>query len=497
MRIKPDRFRSVATGISIWTGLLLTVAFSLPAHAETERWAELEKCELTDPSGHVSVEARCGTLSVPEDHSAPDGKQIELAWAVIPARVGNFAPDPVVFLAGGPGQSARDVAPSMEEALRNINRTRDLIFLDQRGTGGSNALTCDFEGFDYLTEPDWDALNRQLRECMDGNGADLRHYTTADGADDLERLRQHIGMEQLNLIGGSYGTRMAQVYLRRYPEQVRSIVIDGVVPTRLILGSEHAAKLDQSLEKLFTACRSDEQCNEQFPDLSAAFEELKGRYAEQPVTISLTHPRTGVAEELLFTDEMLASALRFLAYSPRAQMMIPYLVHEASTTGRPERLASQAVMQTGQLTDAIAIGLNYAVGCSEDWPHWPADHDDSGTLLGNSMRDLYAQVCAWWPANPVGRDFHQPFESDVPILILSGELDPVTPPEYGDEAARQFANSVHLIAEGRGHIVMGNVCISRIATAFVEAASVDDLDTECMQSIGPEPFFLNLLGPSP
>ena len=470
---------------------------SFSAHAETERWADLEKCELTAVAGFLSVEALCGTFSVPEDHSAPDGRQVELAWAVMPARVGSAATDPVVFLAGGPGQSARDTAAMMESALRNINRTRDLIFLDQRGTGGSNALTCEFDELDYMAEPDWDYFNRQLRECMDANGADLRHYTTADGADDLERLRQHIGVEQLNLIGGSYGTRMAQVYLRRYPEQVRSIVIDGVVPTRLILGTEHAAKLDQSLEKLFAACQSDQLCNEQFPDLSAAFEALKTRYAEQPVVINLTHPRTGVAEELLFTDDMLANSLRFLAYSPMAQMMIPYLVHEASTTGRPERLASQALMQTGQLSELIAIGLNFAVGCSEDWPHWPAGHDDTGTLLGNSMRDLYVQVCAWWPANPVGPDFHQPFDSDVPILILSGELDPVTPPEYGDEAARQFANSLHLIAEGRGHIVINNVCISGIATAFVESASVDGLDTECMDAIGPEPFFLNLLGPSP
>lgn len=474
----------------------LLAFYVAPVQSETERWAELEKCELGAGS-RLSLEARCGTLIVAENPNQPDGREIELAWAVVPARLGNFEPDPIVFLAGGPGQSARDIAPAMSLALRNANRTRDLIFLDQRGTGGSNALNCEFEQVDYLAEPDWDQFNRQLRQCMDDNGADLRYYTTADGAHDLELLRQHIGVEQLNLMGGSYGTRMAQVYLKRYPGRVRSVVIDGVVPSRLILGSEHAIKLDQSLERLFAACEADQACDRQFPDLSTAFDQLKTRYAEQPIQISLTHPRMGVAEDLLFNDQTLAGALRFLAYSPLSQMMIPYLVHEAATTGRPERLASQAIMQTEQLDDAIAIGLNFAVGCSEDWPHWPVEHDDSGTLLGNSMRDLYAQVCAWWPANPVGSDFHQPFASDVPMLILSGEFDPVTPPEYGDEAAAQFANSTHLVAAGRGHIVMTDACISTIVTEFVEAASVDEVDTECMDTIGPEPFFLNLLGPSP
>ena len=474
---------------------LLGLALS-SAQAETERWAELENCEL-GAGGLLSVEARCGTLTVLEDPNDADGRQIDLAWAVVPARRSSFEPDPIVFLAGGPGQAARDVAPRVSAALRNANRTRDLIFLDQRGTGGSNALTCEFEETDYLVEPDWDEFNAQLRQCMDDNGADLRFYTTADGARDLETLRQHIGVEQFNLIGGSYGTRMAQVYLKQYPERVRSVILDGVVPSRLVLGSEHAAKLDQSLEKLFAACAAETQCNAQFPNLSSAFAELKARYAEQSVTISLTHPRTGVAEEVLFTDQMLAGALRFLAYSPVSQMMIPYLVHEAAVTGQPERLAAQAMIQTSAITDALAIGPNFTVGCSEDWPHWPVGEYNSGTLLGNLMDDSFNQVCAWWPANPVGSDFHESFSSDVPMLILSGEFDSVTPPEYGDEAAEQFDNSLHLVAEGLGHIVMNDPCMSEIVTEFVEAASVDQLDTECMDVIGPEPFFLNLLGPSP
>jgi len=481
--------------LSIAAALLSTVA---AAQAPMERWpADVENCELSAAGGRISQDALCGTLEVPENRAEPDGRTIELAWAVVEARAGTPEPDPVFFLAGGPGQSARDVAPIVANALDDVNRTRDLIFLDQRGTGGSNALECEFDEDTFLTTPDLDEINALLRECHRGLDADVRHYTTIDGAEDLEALREHLGLARINLVGGSYGTRMAQVYLRRHPAAVRSMIIDGVVPTRLKLGAEHAEMLDRSIDKLLARCAADETCSNNFPNLAQAFETLKNQYAESPVIIQLTHPRTGVAEELEFSDAVLASSLRFLAYSPVSQMMIPYLIHEAATTGSPERLAAQALMTNDEMSQGLAIGLNFAVGCSEDWPHWPADSDTAGTLLGNSFTELYSKVCSWWPADPVGADFHRSFDADVPILILSGELDPVTPPQYGDEAADQFSNSLHIVSEGRGHITITNPCIGSIATEFIAEASVEGLDTECTERIGPEPFFVNLLGPTP
>ena len=325
----------------------------------------------------------------------------------------------------------------------------------------------------------------------------MAFYTTTQAAADLEALRLEYGIEQYNLIGGSYGTRLAQVYLRNYPDRVRSVVLDGVVPTRLALGSEHAEMLDRALERLFEDCAETEDCAEAFPDLGEAFAELKARYRDRTQQIVVTHPRTGQGIDLPFGRDMLASALRFLAYSPESQMIIPYLVHEAARTGSPERLASQAIIVTDRMNDMIAIGLNFAVGCSEDWPAWPEQPDQSGTLLGNSMTEVYEQVCQWWPAGKAPADFHQPFDSEVPVLLLSGELDPVTPPAYGEEAAEQFSNSVHLVAKGRGHIVLTLPCMSDIVTRFVRQADVDELDTECMARIGHEPFFLDLLGPAP
>ncbi len=466
--------------------------------ADNDRWSELEACELSVAGGRLTTEARCGRLEVAENPDAPEGRQIDLAFAVSPARASRVMDDPIVYLAGGPGQSARDTLPIMQRALRELNRERDLIFLDQRGTGGSNILDCEMDDEEEMwLETDWERTGEQLRECLDRWDADVRYYTTSHGAADLEYFRSHFGIDQFNLIGGSYGTRMAQVYLRQYPEQVRSVVLDGIVPVRLHLGSEHGLMLDRALHRLFNACIDDEACGERFPELDRAFAELKARYRNNSQSIFVTHPRTGQGFEMDFTRDVLASALRFLAYAPESQMMIPYLVHEAATTGSPERLASQALIVTDQMMDMIAIGLNFAVGCSEDWPGWPDDIDQSTTLLGDSLTEVYREICDWWPAAEVPEEFHQPFESDIPMLLLSGELDPVTPPSYGNEALAHYENARHLIAQGRGHIVLTNSCISRIATRFVRDASIKGLDTECMQAIGPEPFFLDLLGPAP
>jgi pimeloyl-ACP methyl ester carboxylesterase len=480
-------------------GLVAALALLLGSTSgvASDRYEELRNCELSAAGGRLTASARCGEITVPENPADESGRTIELAYAVLPRRNRGTESAPLFFLAGGPGQSARDMLPVMQRALDDVNRNHDLIFLDQRGTGGSNALECAFDDPENWLDMDFAAISDRLRQCQRNWDADVRFYTTAHGADDIDALRRHYGFEQINLYGGSYGTRMAQVYLRRHPERVRSMILDGVVPTRLHLGSEHGLKLDQALNRLFDACAADADCNASFPNLQQAFAGLVERFRDERLNLVVTDPRTGRAIDLPFNRDVLASALRFLAYGPQSQSIIPYLVHEAATTGSPARLASQALITREQMDDMIAIGLNFAVGCSEDWPGWPRQVDQSDTLLGDTMLEFYDTVCDWWPAGAVDPGFHQPFDSDKPILILSGELDPVTPPEYGEEANRQFSNSRHLVGTGLAHIVVTHPCFGRIASEFVERASVDGLDLECLDTLGAEPFFLDLLGPAP
>lgn len=468
--------------------------------ALAERFPDLKDCVLTVPGSALSAQARCGSLQVAEDPQRPDGRQIELAYAVVPAPTGRPRQDPVFYLAGGPGQSARDVLPLMRHALREVNRHRDLIFLDQRGTGASNPLHCDFGAIDPFLEPDPEVITDLYQRCVDDLDADPRHYTSRHAARDLDSLRRHLGYEQVNLIGTSYGTRLAQVYLRAYPDRVRSMVLDGVVPTRLVLGSEHGRALDDSLERILAGCSDDAVCAEHFPDLPANLAELRQRFdREQSKRMTLVHPRSGREQELDFNLDGLAQTLRMLAYAPQTQALLPLLIDEAAQQELPQRLAMQLVQIYEQLDATISVGLEASVGCSEDWPQWQTMDaaEEAGTLLGPAMREGRERVCAVWPAGEVDADFHRPFSSDVPVLLLSGELDPVTPPRYGDEAAEQFPRHRHLLGSGQGHGILGPPCAGQITARFIEDLDPENLDASCMDRLGPTPFFIDLLGPMP
>ena len=473
------------------------------AHAQSsEKYDALELCELSAAGGRITTQARCGSLTVTEDPWAEsdEARTIDLAYAVLPARSGQSLSDPIFFLAGGPGQSAREMAPFMRGPLRDLSANRDLIFLDQRGTGGSNKLDCDASG----SEEDW--INPDpakaveiLKGCMENWDADLRFYTTTAAAYDLDALRAHLGFESINLVGGSYGTRLGQVYLKEFPDRVRTAILDGIAPMRLALGSEHGPSLDQALGNIIEACEGDDACSQAFPNLASAFETLKADYDQwdNGPLITITHPRRGEAMDLSFTRSVLVTALRFLAYDPSTQMLLPYLIHEAATTGQPNRIATQAIIVGEQMDDAIAVGLNFSVGCAEDWPIWPTDSDVSQTLLGDMIGELYEAVCPSVSVLPVDEGFHAPYQGTTPLLLMSGQFDPVTPPSYGEEVLATSQNALHLVAKGRGHIVITLPCMASIATQFITQGNLDDLDTSCMDALGPEPFFTDLLGPTP
>lgn len=469
------------------------------AHALPEgNTIAFENCTLTAPGSPITASARCGFLEVPENPAAPDGKQIRIHVAVGEAGGQDPAADPLFFFAGGPGQAASETWTMLRSALRKVRKDRDIVMIDQRGTGQSNKLTCPVdETMDLDAAIDYDLIRQDAERCRDSLDSDPRFYTTTIAMQDINRVREAMGYDKINLMGVSYGTRAAQVYLRQFPETVRSVVLDSVVPMQLALGQEHAPMLDLAVEQVLAACTSDANCNERFPNQAGALNALFADLRAQPRTITLTHPVSGEQETVQLTAETLAVAVRFLSYSSESQAMLPLLVHEAVTTGNLERLASQAMLVMASLSDVIARGMERSVMCSEDYPFMNFGEDQSDTLLGDVMlRGVEAQ-CSVWPRGEVADDFHDPVRSDLPVLLLSGERDPVTPPHYADQAAETFSDSLHLVARGQAHSVMRHRCVQEVITRFVAAGATTDLDTACIEDIEASPFFTSLLGPEP
>jgi pimeloyl-ACP methyl ester carboxylesterase len=478
--------------------MLAVLLWHLPAAGATPG-VELSRCQLSAAKGLLRQPAECGSLTVAENPEDSAGRQIPIHFAVLKTTASNPEPDPVFYFAGGPGQSALESFPAALGALREVRANRDVVLVDQRGTGGSNPLTCPMpeEISELLRTPSHQEIERDALACLQQLDGDTRFYTTGHAAADVDQVRQALGYDRINLYGISYGTRLAQVFLRHYPDAVRSVILDGVVPTDLVLGTEHAINLEAALLSVFRRCALEPSCDAAFPRVEEKFEQLKRAVTEHSVSLVVPMPLSGTQQELVFNRDMLAVALRILAYSPESQAILPLLVFEAATESRYQRLAAMALMILESLGESIYRGLEASVMCAEDVPHFPSASQDPDTLMGDVLITAAREQCARWPHGSAPDDFHTPFSSDVPVLLLSGEHDPVTPPHYGEQALKQYRHGLHLVVPGQAHGVAGRGCLPKIIGRFVKAGSVEALQTECVEEGGDAPFFTTLLGSAP
>jgi pimeloyl-ACP methyl ester carboxylesterase len=462
---------------------------------------ELAPCRISDADGLVSAEARCGRLEVPEDPADPAGVKISLAVAVVPAIATRAQPDPLFLLAGGPGQGAIEGYAPLLGAFAGINRERDLVLVDQRGTGGSNRLDCDLPDEALVTGELAPAELRMLaRDCLAGLAARPAYYTTSIAVRDLDLVRAALGYERINVIGGSYGTRVAQHYARRYPERVRTIVLDAVVPPALALVPQIAIESQRALDGVFARCAADAACNARFPALAAQFATLDARLRRGPVTAWFMDPVTGASSDIQVTRAHLVTMARMLTYSAGTASILPLVIHEAATNGNYAPLAAQGEMLGEDLVRMIAMGMHHSVVCAEDAPRFAGAADRAAlerTYIGPIMLDGMQAICEVWPRGPVDEDFHEPLASPVPALLLSGEFDPATPADYGAAAAQGFANHRHLVVPGQGHGQTRLPCVQRLLRRFIESGTPENLDTACVDAIRPAPFFLSFSGPAP
>jgi pimeloyl-ACP methyl ester carboxylesterase len=432
---------------------------------------------------------------VPEDRKTSDGRRIDLFLAVVPAIADHPEPDPLVFLAGGPGQAATESFVQLPQAFARISRHRDIVLLDQRGTGGSHALDCDVPTDLELARADVAAL---ARSCLESLEANPRLYTTSVAVDDLEALRRALGYERWNLYGVSYGSRVALAYLRRYPAHVRSVILDGVVPPDVALGPGISRNAQRGLDAIFARCEADPACSQAFPELRLHVEALAARLEARPLELSLRDPATGSPTKLRLTRDRFAGAVRLLSYAPETASLLPLLVETAFRDGDFAPLAAQSLILERELEESFSYGMQFAVACTEDVPFASTDAKSTeATYLGSQPFRFLAQICAEWPQGVRPADFRTPVVSDVPVLLLSGELDPITPPSDAARAAETLRRSRHIVAPGQGHSVAARGCIPRLMSQFVDAGSATDLDTDCVAALEPAPFFLRMSGPAP
>jgi len=484
-----------------FTAVTVAVVLALPAGAlalPDSNTIEFTHCMLALPGTTHTASAQCGFLEVPENPDDPDGRTISLHLALAKATSTNIEPDPLFFFAGGPGQAASEIWVMLRPVLSKIRKTRDIVLIDQRGTGQSNKLQCfEKDDADLNAEIDFEQMARDTAQCASELDADPRFYTTTIAMQDYDRVRQAMGYDRINIMGVSYGTRAAQVYLRLFPDHVRTVTLDSVVPMQLALGQDHAAMLDRAFSAVFADCRRDQTCNTLFPRHEDELQALLGVLRDEPRWITITNPTSGQDQDIRLTAETLAVAIRFLSYASETQAVLPLLINEALTTGDLSRLASQAILVMSGINEMLARGMELSVLCSEDYPFMDMEADNSATIIGNIFLDAIGSQCAAWPRGDIPEGFHDPVVSSLPVLLMSGERDPVTPPQYAARVAQTFSNSLNLVARGQSHSVLRNICLRDVATRFIERGSIEDLDVSCVEKIQPAPFFTSLLGPDP
>jgi pimeloyl-ACP methyl ester carboxylesterase len=470
-------------------------------------------CELKALRSGQTTAAWCAPFIRPENPADAAGRQIHMRLALIRSNAARPASDLVVFITGGPGESAIDDWPEVAPAFKSILEHRDVVLLDQRGTGGSHPLSCPkAEHAAELARQRRSAgqaqretpAQRHARQAAETQAclaeieqtADPRYFTTTDAVDDLIALRHTLGNPQFDLVGVSYGTRVAQQYAMRDPAGVRSIVLDGVLPNSAIVGEDIANNLQDALKAELGLCEAEPACVKAFGDPYTDLTELRARITRHPPVVTYRDPTTDAWRTRALDENTLAGVVRLFAYSPLTAALLPLSLHQA-LAGDYGPLMGQSRLIGSMLGRQINGGMQWAVLCSEDAPLLKPDPDAKGTLLGEGFVRGLQRQCANWPRGQMPVDFHQPLRTDIPTLILEGQYDPITPPRYGREVLAHLGDARLLIARGQGHYVLDAGCMPRLMEKFIADREPEALNARCLNALRPTPPFVSFNGATP
>lgn len=454
------------------------------ASARPSAW--LRPCQVAG----VPFEARCGTYEVREDRTARAGRTIPLHVVVLPARGPRPAPDPVFYLEGGPGLSATEAAAGMAEELSLILEERDIVFIDQRGTGQSNPLDCPLGATPgALFDPE------DLRACRAAleRKADITRYTTLDAVEDLDEVRRALGFGPVNLVGASYGTTLAQAYLRAHPEGARTAVLIAPVAPTDPYPLSVARDIQSGLDRLFADCAADAGCHAALPDPRADLAALMARLEAGPVRVEIPDPDGGGPVSFELTPDLLRLTLPQRLYSAEAAARVPLSLHRAAV-GDYASLARAVLVLWRYFWSGRSLGQVLTIECSESLPPDRLTPEavaaaTAGTFHGDFRIRAHRAMCAGWPRVPVPASHFEPVRTATPVLLLGGSLDPILPPRHGETVARDLPNGRLVIVAGESHFPI-NDCTRRLLRDFLAAGSAAGLDTSCALDGRRPPFIL-------
>lgn len=456
-----------------------------PRSAESFGAIQLSPCKLSG----VPQPGRCGVLEVPENPSQPAGRHLKISVAVIPAIGGKPRPDPIAVLTGGPGESAIGLAELYATRLAALRTDRDILLVDQRGAGRSAALDCELFSPERPEASLRDLFPLTAVETCERRlsaQADLTQYTADRFANDLEWVRRSLGYGPLNLFAGSYGTRSAQVYVRMYPESVRTVYMGSPVPIDVAEPLPFAKTEQTALEKIFDACASDSACNSAFPRLRDEFRQISARLSSGSVHVTVQ----GHADSAQLYRGRVAEWFRSKLYRPRSSTSLPWMIHRAY-------LGDWSPISEGILSDArdysdLSFGLFFSITCSEDIPFIREDEvagETEGTFLGDYRVRQQQAACRQWPKASLPDGYREPVRSSVPTVFASGDTDGGTPLWFMEHAAKGFSHRLEVVLSGQGHTEW-NECIAKIYQKIVIAGSVGGGGTSTCPMVPRPPFRL-------
>jgi pimeloyl-ACP methyl ester carboxylesterase len=479
----PRYFCSV--GLIILAGLLCF--FALHGCGNRRGLSNLKPCRLPG----LDEELLCGKLTVFENRQARAGRTIGLNVVILPASDPRNKAEPLFDLAGGPGAASTSAAIFYATQGKEYRRKHDIVLVDQRGTGQSNPLTAERvkkTPQDYLKEMYPVDYVKNLRQALEQR-ADLTQYTTSISMDDLDDVRSWLGYERINLFGLSYGTRAVLVYLRQHPEHVHTATLMGVAPTYLKMPFYHSQAAARAMDLLLQECERDPSCHNAFPQIRADWQNVLAQLRREPARVQ--YSSDGKSAPVTIQRDIFAEKIRNWMYGADKARKIPFIVHEAAQ-GDFTPFLHEAIAPG--IPDFIADGMYLSVTCAEDVPF--IDQAEAARLneenpFANYRVFQQTRACSLWPRGKIPEGYREPLSSNLPVLIFSGNMDPVTPPQRGEEVARYLPNSRHVIIQEAGHGVDGLKdagCVDRIIIDFMDKGSAKDLDASCIEHMSPPLF---------